>query len=85
VVERLVGTFKSMLLKHVNDHPLHWLQSVPVVRQQYWARLHSALGMSPFEMVFGRQPVPVIPKAKLLLSGSSCRGVFGLRALLGGC
>jgi hypothetical protein len=68
VVERLVGSFKSILLKHINDHPVHWLQSVPVVRQQYWARLHSALGMSPFEMVFGRQPVPVIPQAKLLLS-----------------
>ena len=68
VVERLVGTFKSMLLKHVNDHPMHWLQSIPVVLQQYWARLHSALGMSPFEMVFGRQPVPVLPKARLLLA-----------------
>jgi len=68
VVERLVGTFKSMLLKHVNEHPVHWLQSIPVVRQQYWARLHSALGMSPFEMVFGRQPVPVLPKARVLLS-----------------
>jgi hypothetical protein len=57
-----------MLLKHVNDHPVHWLQSVPVVRQQYWARLHSALGMSPFEMVYGRQPVPVLPMGKVLLS-----------------
>jgi hypothetical protein len=67
VVERLVGTFKSMLLKHVNNHPLHWLPSIPVVRQQYWARLHAALGMSPFEMVYGRLPVPVLPKAKDIL------------------
>jgi hypothetical protein len=75
VVERLVGTFKAILRRHVNDHPLHWLQSVPVVRQQYWARLHSALGMSPFEMVFGRQPVPVLPKARELLLSAVRAGV----------
>jgi cleavage and polyadenylation specificity factor subunit 1 len=51
VVERLIQSFQSMLTKHVNDHPLHWLQSLPVMRQQYWARLHSVLGMSPHEMV----------------------------------
>jgi hypothetical protein len=51
----------------VNNHPLHWLPSIPVVRQQYWARLHAALGMSPFEMVYGRLPVPVLPKAKDIL------------------
>jgi cleavage and polyadenylation specificity factor subunit 1 len=59
VVERLVQSFKSMLVKHVNEHPLHWLQSLPVMRQQYWARLHSVLGMSPQKMVYGRRPVPV--------------------------
>jgi hypothetical protein len=47
VVERLIQSFKGMLIKHVNDHPLHWLQSLPVMRQQYWARLHSVLGMTP--------------------------------------
>jgi hypothetical protein len=64
VVERLVQSFKSMLVKHVNDHPLHWLQSLPVMRQQYWVRLHSVLGMSSHEMVFGRRPVPVVPLAR---------------------
>lgn len=75
VVERLVGTFKSMLLRLVKDHPLHWLQSVPVVRQQYWARLHSALGMSPFEMVFARQPIPVLPKSRDLVVAAVRAGV----------
>jgi transposase InsO family protein len=67
VVERLVRSFKSMLTRHVNSHPVHWLQSMPVVRQQYWNRLHSALGMCPQEMVFGRKPVPVVPLAKQML------------------
>jgi hypothetical protein len=64
VVERLVQSFKAMLVKHVNEHPIHWLQSLPVMRQQYWARLHSVLGMPVQEMVFGRKPVPVVPLAR---------------------
>jgi hypothetical protein len=60
-VERVVKSFKSMLRAHVNEHPEHWLQSVPVVRMQYWSRLHKALGVSPHEMVFGRQPARIVP------------------------
>lgn len=64
-VERVVKSFKSMLRAHVNAHPEHWLQSVAVVRMQYWSRLHTALGVSPHEMVFGRRPVHVVPLANL--------------------
>jgi len=56
-VERVVKSFKDMLRAHVNAHPQHWLQSVAVVRMQYWSRLHAVLGVSPHEMVFGRRPV----------------------------
>jgi hypothetical protein len=52
VVERLVGHFKSMLERHVNSHPVHWAQSVPILRQQNWARVHQILGMPPQELVF---------------------------------
>lgn len=70
-VERVVKSFKSMLRAHINAHPQHWLQSVAVVRMQYWSRLHSTLGVSPHEMVFGRKPVHAIPLAKLfVLAGS---------------
>jgi hypothetical protein len=75
-VERLVGSFKSMLTKHVNAHPVHLLQSVPVVRMQYWSRLHAALGMSPHEMVVGRQPRVAMPLASdLLLDVAAAAGV----------
>lgn len=74
-VERLVGSFKSMLTKHVNVHPLHWLQSVPVVRMQYWSRLHAALGMSPQEMVFGRWPRVAMPLAVDLIEVAAAAGV----------
>jgi transposase InsO family protein len=60
-VERVVKSFKGMLRAHVNEHPEHWLQSVPVVRMQYWSRLHAALGVSPHETVFGRRPARVLP------------------------
>ena len=75
VVERLVQSFKAMLVKHVNEHPLHWLQSMPVMRQQYWARLHSVLGMSPHEMVFGRRPVPVMPLAREFIAAATVADV----------
>lgn len=71
VVERLVQSFKAMLVKHVNEHPVHWLQSLPVMRQQYWARLHSVLGMSPQEMVYGRKPLPVVPLARNILAAAT--------------
>ena len=70
VVERLVRSFKDILVRHVNDHPVHWLQSVPIVRQQYWARLHTALGMSPQEMVYGRKPIPVMPLSRDLFAAA---------------
>jgi hypothetical protein len=52
-----------MLECHVNSHYVHWVQSVPVMRQQHWACVHQTLGTSPQEMVFGRQPFPVSPLA----------------------
>ena len=55
-VERLVKEFKGLLNRHINAHPEHWVQSVPLVRMQYMSRLHKALGMSPHEMLFGRKP-----------------------------
>jgi hypothetical protein len=64
-VERVVQSFKAMLRAHINAHPEHWLQSVAVIRMQYWSRLHAALGVSPHEMVYGRKPVHAVPLANL--------------------
>lgn len=57
-------SFKTMLRAHVNEHPEHWLQSVAVVRMQYWSRLHSVVGVSVHEMVFGRRPNRAVPFAQ---------------------
>ena len=48
-VERLVGSFKSILTKHVNDHLHSWLQSLPFVRMCYMQRVHRAMGVSPIK------------------------------------
>jgi hypothetical protein len=45
-VECVVKSFKTMLYAHVNAHPQHWVQSLPVIRMQYWSRVHAALDMS---------------------------------------
>ena len=74
-VERLVKQFKAMLQRHINAHPQHWLQSVPVIRMQYMARLHSALGMSPHEMLFGRKPRLAMPLSSPFVLQAAASGV----------
>ena len=74
-VERLVKQFKSMLQRHINAHPQHWLQSVPVMRMQYMARLHAALGMSPQEMLYGRKPRLALPLSSPFVLQAAAVGV----------
>jgi hypothetical protein len=64
-----------MLQRHINAHPQHWLQSVPVIRMQYMARLHSALGMSPHEMLFGRKPRLALPLSSPFVLQAASSGV----------
>ena len=49
--ERLVRSFKEILRKFVNDHPVHSVKAVPQVCMAYMAHLLRALGgIPPFEM-----------------------------------
>jgi hypothetical protein len=45
------------------------------MRQQYWARLHSVLGMTPQEMVYGRRPAPVVPLARVFYAAATVADV----------
>lgn len=56
--ERLVRSLKAMLAKYVNDHPAHWIQSLPTVRMAYMTRLHSTLRVTPSQMLMGFTPKP---------------------------
>ncbi len=60
-VERLVQSFKSILKKHVNNHVSSWLKALPSVRLAYMNRIHSAIGVSPNEMLMGFRPNLPLP------------------------
>jgi hypothetical protein len=60
--ERLVQSMKSLLSRHINDHPNAWLAALPHIRMAYMSRVHAATGATPFEMLTGyrvRMPNPV--------------------------
>jgi hypothetical protein len=57
-VERLVRSLKTMVRQYVNDHPAHWIQSLPTVRMAYMSRLHSTLRVAPSQMLMGFTPRP---------------------------
>ena len=53
---------KSLLSRHINDHPNAWLAALPHIRMAYMSRVHAATGATPFEMLTGykvRMPNPV--------------------------
>jgi hypothetical protein len=60
-VERLVQSFKRILYKLINNHPVNWQPLLPHVRMSYMNRLHATLGVSPNEMLFGYRPVLPLP------------------------
>ena len=62
-VERLVRSFKEIIAKFVNDHPVHWVRAIPQARMAYMSRVHRAIGVSPFEMLHGCSPMLAVPAA----------------------
>jgi hypothetical protein len=62
-VERLVRSFKEIIAKFVNDHPVHWVRAIPQARMAYMSRVHRAIVVSPFEMLHGCTPKLAVPAA----------------------
>jgi transposase InsO family protein len=62
-VERLVRSFKEIIAKFVNNHPVHWVRAIPQARTVYMSRMHRAIGVSPFEMLHGCTPKLAVPAA----------------------
>jgi hypothetical protein len=69
-VERLVRSVKSMVTQYVNDHPAHWIQSLPTVRMAYMSRLHSTLRITPSRMLMGFTPRPPTTVSNLFAANS---------------
>jgi hypothetical protein len=79
-----VKAFKNMLYAHVIAHPQHWVQSLPVMRSHaVLVSWHAASGMSPQQMVFGRQPHPALPlSSDVLLAAAQTGGQVPCRLYL---
>ena len=65
-VERLIKSVKDILTKHINNHSATWLKALPTVRMAYMNRIHSAIKMSPNEMLMGFKPELPLPVADVL-------------------
>lgn len=73
-VERLVHTLKNMLTAHLNDNPTNWFLTLSHMRMAYMTRVHSTLGVSPNEMLFGFRPeLPLAVRGPLLASLTALR------------
>lgn len=61
-MEKVGRVLQVILKKHVNDHVLFWLKALPSVRLAHMNRIHSAIGVSPSEMLMGLRanlPLPL--------------------------
>ncbi|WUR02122.1 integrase catalytic domain-containing protein [Vairimorpha necatrix] len=56
-VERTNQSFILKLSKFVSDYPIHWDKALPFALMQYRLSPIGKLGMSPFEMLYGRKAV----------------------------
>ena len=82
-VERLVRTMKETLRKHLDADVGNWLAALPHVRAAYMSKIHSALGVSPNEMLYGFQPKLPLPIPGLsTVAVASVEYVRDLRYLL---
>jgi hypothetical protein len=55
MVERCVKTVKEYLRKAVSTHQRDWDEMLPIFLLAYWASTHETTGMTPANMVLGRE------------------------------
>ena len=64
VVERFVRSFKELVAKFRNAHPVYWFRAIPQARMAYTlSRVHRANGFTLFEMLHGCSPMLAVPAA----------------------
>jgi len=71
MVERWNRTFIRSLETHAADHPEDWDLYLDYVALAYRTRAHSATGIAPFELLFGR-PANLFSTARPTLTADSC-------------
>ena len=71
MVERWNRTFMRSLETHAADHPENWDLYLDYVALAYRTRVHSATGIAPFELLFGR-PANLLSTIRPILTADSC-------------
>ena len=56
MVERLNRSLLQLLRVYVDKEPANWERYLPLVLYAYRTAVHSSTGVSPFVLMFGRQP-----------------------------
>lgn len=56
MVERLNRSLLQLLRLYVDKQPADWERYLPLVLYAYRTAVHSSTGVSPFQLMFGRQP-----------------------------
>ena len=56
MVERLNRSLLQLLRLYVDKEPADWERYLPLVLYAYRTAVHSSTGVSPFQLMFGRQP-----------------------------
>ena len=56
MMERLNQSLLQLLRLYVDKEPADWERYLPLVLYTYRTAVHSSTGVSPFQLMFGRQP-----------------------------
>ena len=60
LIEKFNRTLVSMIRKYVNDNHTNWDEKIDFVVWHYNTTRQDSLGFSPYELVFGREPVLLV-------------------------
>ena len=65
LTERFNQTLVQSIKKHTESDPSTWDKWLPYVLFAYRTKVHASTGLTPFELMFGRQPTPFISRRRM--------------------
>ena len=74
MVERLNRSLLQLLCGYVDKEPANWERYLPLILYAYRTAVHSSTGVSPFVLMFGRQPQSTQFEPQLAFDPTSYKG-----------
>ena len=74
MVERLNRSLLQLLRVYVDKEPANWERYLPLILYAYRTAVHSSTGVSPFVLMFGRQPRSTQFEPRLAFDPTSYKG-----------